>query len=227
MATTITRMAKTYIQKSNLAVIQAQLTTFGNLMAKAGDFLICKKVNEEIDDEKLLIRKEHHTFENNYWKTEYSLGLESEQTFAETTSSSIPAQQAQTGQTNSLSGLQIGIVTQIEEDPNNQFRIKVRIPTISESGEGVWARLATLFAGNEMGSFFIPNVNDEVIVGCLGNNPDTPIILGSLYSSQNAMPFPIDKENYTKAFVTKEGTKIQLDDEKKSVELSTKKEINF
>lgn len=223
LTSTMTRMANTFLKRSNHAVIQGELSTFGNLEAKAGDFLICNKVNKEIDKKKLLIRKEYHTFENASWKTEYTFGVESEQSFTETNSPSIPAQQAQTGQTNSVSGLQIGVVTQIEEDPDNQFRIKVRIPTLSESGEGVWARLANVFSGNEMGSFFIPNVNDEVIVGCLGNNPDTPIILGSLYSSQNAMPFPIEKENYTKAFVTKEGTKIQLDDEKKSIELSTKK----
>jgi phage baseplate assembly protein gpV len=220
---TMTRMANTFLKRSNHAVIQGELSTFGNLEAKAGDFLSCNKVNKEIDKKKLLISKEYHTFENACWKTEYTLGVESEQSFTETNSPSVPAQQAQTGQTNSVSGLQIGVVTQIEEDPDNQFRIKVRIPTLSENGEGVWARLANVFAGNEMGSFFIPNVNDEVIVGCLGNNPDTPIILGSLYSSQNAMPFPIAKENYTKAFVTKEGTKIQMDDEKKSIELSTKK----
>ncbi|BEV04671.1 phage baseplate assembly protein V [Chryseobacterium gambrini] len=223
LTSTMTRMANTFLKRSNHAVIQGELSTFGNLEAKAGDFLICNKVDKEIDKKKLLIRKEYHTFENASWKTEYTLGVESEQSFTETNSPSVPAQQAQTGQTNSVSGLQIGVVTQIEEDPDNQFRIKVRIPTLSESGEGVWARLANVFSGNEMGSFFIPNVNDEVIVGCLGNNPDTPIILGSLYSSQNAMPFPIEKENYTKAFVTKEGTKIQLDDEKKSIELSTKK----
>lgn len=223
LTSTMTRMANTFLKRSNHAVIQGELSTFGNLEAKAGDFLICNKVNKEIDKKKLLIRKEYHTFENASWKTEYTLGVESEQSFTEINSPSIPAQQAQTGQTNSVSGLQIGVVTQIEEDPDNQFRIKVRIPTLSESGEGVWARLANVFSGNEMGSFFIPNVNDEVIVGCLGNNPDTPIILGSLYSSQNAMPFPIEKENYTKAFVTREGTKIQLDDEKKSIELSTKK----
>ncbi|SIS70457.1 phage baseplate assembly protein V [Chryseobacterium gambrini] len=223
LTSTMTRMANTFLKRSNHAVIQGELSTFGNLEAKAGDFLICNKVNKEIDKKKLLIRKEYHTFENASWKTEYTFGVESEQSFTEINSPSVPAQQAQTGQTNSVSGLQIGVVTQIEEDPDNQFRIKVRIPTLSESGEGVWARLANVFSGNEMGSFFIPNVNDEVIVGCLGNNPDTPIILGSLYSSQNAMPFPIEKENYTKAFVTKEGTKIQLDDEKKSIELSTKK----
>lgn len=223
LTSTMTRMANTFLKRSNHAVIQGELSTFGNLEAKAGDLLICNKVNKEIDKKKLLIRKEYHTFENASWKTEYTFGVESEQSFTEINSPSVPAQQAQTGQTNSVSGLQIGVVTQIEEDPDNQFRIKVRIPTLSESGEGVWARLANVFSGNEMGSFFIPNVNDEVIVGCLGNNPDTPIILGSLYSSQNAMPFPIEKENYTKAFVTKEGTKIQLDDEKKSIELSTKK----
>lgn len=223
LTSTMTRMANTFLKKSVHAVIQGNITTFGNLEAKAGDFLICNKISKEIDQKKLLISKEFHTFENASWKTEYTLGLESVQSFTETNSPSIPAQQAQTGQTNSVSGLQIGVVTQIEEDPDNQFRIKVRIPALSENGEGVWARLANVFSGNEMGSFFIPNVDDEVIVGCLGNNPDTPIILGSLYSSQNAMPFPIEKENYTKAFVTKEGTKIQLDDEKKSIELSTKK----
>ncbi|EJL75848.1 phage baseplate assembly protein V [Chryseobacterium populi] len=223
LASTMTRMVKASLQRSNHAVIQAQVTTFGNLEAKIGDFLSCNKVNQEIDHKKLLISKELHTIENACWKTEYTLGMETEQTFAENSSPSIPAQQAQTGQTNFVSGLQIGIVTQIEEDPDNQFRIKVRIPTLSESGEGVWARLATLFAGNEMGGYFIPNVNDEVIIGCLGNNPDTPVILGSLHSSQNPMPFPVEKENYTKGIVTKEGTKIQLDDQKKSIELSTKK----
>jgi uncharacterized protein involved in type VI secretion and phage assembly len=94
---------------------------------------------------------------------------------------------------------------------------------LSENGEGVWARLATLNASADMGSYFLPDVNDEVIVGCLGNNPDTPVILGSLYSSTKAMPFPIAAENYTKGFVTKEGTRIIMDDEKKSIEISTKK----
>jgi uncharacterized protein involved in type VI secretion and phage assembly len=119
--------------------------------------------------------------------------------------------------------LQIGVVVQIEEDPNNEFRIKVRIPALSENGEGVWARLATLNASSEMGSYFIPNVDDEVILGCLGNNPDTPVILGSLYSSAKPMPFPIESDNFKKGFVTKEGTQIILDDEKKAIELSTKK----
>ena len=220
---TVTRLADAFLKKSSHTVIQGELLTFGNLEAKAGDFLSLNKVNKEIDKKKLLIRKEHHIFENGSWKTEYTFGTETEQSFIETNFPSVPAQQAQTGQANSVSGLQIGVVTQIEEDPDKQFRIKVRIPTLSEKGEGIWARLANVFSGNKMGSFFIPDVNDEVIVGCLGDNPDTPVILGSLYSPEIEMPFPVQKENYIKGLVTKEGTTIQLDDDKKSIELSTKK----
>jgi phage baseplate assembly protein gpV len=220
---TYQRIADAIVQKSILAAFSGKVSTFGNLTAKAGDFIAFNKVNPDIDKETLLIVQEVHTIENGCWRTEYGFGLESEKSFSENTTTGVNNSNAQVGQSNTINGLQIGVVTQIEEDPNNQFRIKVRLPMLSEKGEGVWARLATLYASNEMGSFFIPNVNDEVIVGCLGNNPDTPIVLGSLYSSKNKAPFPIAKENYIKGFVTKEGTKVILDDEKKVIELSTKK----
>lgn len=220
---TLKRMAESILTKSIIQTTNGKVETFGNLEAQAGDYIKCKKVNEKIDDVLLLITAEQHSIAKGCWKTEYTFGLESEQTFAESAVKQSPSPQAQIGQNNSINGLQIGVVTQIEEDPNNEFRIKVRIPILSEKGEGVWARLATLNASKEMGSYFIPSVGDEVILGCLGNNPDTPIVLGSLYSSANKMPFPIAKENYVKGFVTKEGTKIILDDEKKFIELSTKK----
>ncbi|MEO8516522.1 MAG: phage baseplate assembly protein V [Flavobacterium sp.] len=225
---TVDRIAKAILVKSNIAAINGRVTTFGNLKAKVGDYIGFNKVNPDIDtsDDKpkpLLITQETHTIEGGCWKTEYGFGLESEKSFTENTTPGTNNGHAEVGQSNKINGLQIGVVTQIVEDPNNQFRIKVRMPVLSESGEGVWARLATLNASNEMGSYFIPSIGDEVIVGCLGNNPDTPIILGSLYSSTKSMPFPIKEENYLKGFVTKEGTRIIMDDEKKSIELSTKK----
>lgn len=225
---TLDRIANTILVKSNIASITGRVTTYGNLLAKIGDYISFNKVNPQIDStddapKPLLITEEVHTIENGCWKTEYAYGLESERSFTENTTAGLNNAHAEIGQSNAVNGLQIGVVTQIIEDPNNQFRIKVRIPLLSESGEGVWARLATLNASNEMGSYFIPSINDEVIVGCLGNNPDTPIILGSLYSSTKSMPFPIAEENYLKGFVTKEGTKIIMDDEKKSIELSTEK----
>lgn len=222
------RIANAILIKSFMASITGKVTTYGNLKAKVGDYIGFNKVNTDIDTTEdkprpLLITQETHTIEGGCWKTEYAFGLESEKSFTENTTAGTNNGHAEVGQSNKVNGLQIGVVTQIVEDPNNQFRIKVRMPLLSEKGEGVWARLATLNASNEMGSYFIPSIGDEVIVGCLGNNPDTPIILGSLYSSTKIMPFPIAEQNYLKGFVTKEGTKIIMDDEKKSIELSTKK----
>lgn len=220
---TIKTITDAILKKSIHTCITGKVKTFGNVKAGIGDYLVLNKVNDAIDGKKVLISGELHIIENGCWRTEYTLGLESEKAFSENANKQSANPQALIGQTNLVSGLQIGIVMQIEEDPKKEYRIKVRIPALAESGNGVWARLATLNGSTAMGSFFIPNVNDEVILGCLGNNPDTPIILGSVYSSAIKPPYEIKKENYIKAFVTKEGTKIELDDEKKVIELSTKR----
>lgn len=219
---TVNIMTDAILKKSNHTVLSGKVSTFGNMEAGIGDYIVLNKVNEAIDGQKILISGELHTIENGCWRTEYTFGLESAETFANNINVNNSATQTQTGQTNMINGLLIGVVLQIEEDPKGEFRIKVRIPALSENGAGVWARLATLNASADMGSFFIPNVDDEVIVGCLGGNPDTPVILGSLYSSAKTPPYEIQKENFIKAFVTKEGTKLEFDDEKKQIELSTK-----
>lgn len=220
---TVKSITDAILKKSTHTSITGKVKTFGNMEAGIGDYLVLNKVNDAIDGKKVLISGELHTIENGSWRTEYSVGLDSDKSFSEHANKQNSNPQAHIGQTNAVSGLQIGIVLQIEDDPLNEYRIKVRIPALAESGNGVWARLATLNGSSEMGSFFIPNVNDEVILGCLGNNPDTPVILGSLFSSAIKAPYEIKKENYIKAIVTNEGTKIELDDEKKVIELSTKK----
>ncbi|KQT17913.1 hypothetical protein ASG31_04015 [Chryseobacterium sp. Leaf404] len=217
---TLQRIADAVLAKSHIASVNGKVSTFGNLEAKIGNYLIFNKVNPEIDGKELLITGEEHIIENGCWKTEFTFGFENERSFTQNTTSGINNVQAEMGQSNSINGMQIGIVTDLE-DPDGQFRIKVRIPLLSENGEGVWARLATLNASKDMGSIFIPDVGDEVIVGCIGNNPDTPVILGSLFSSSKPMPESITQNNLIKGFTTKEGMKIRLDDDKKSIEIST------
>lgn len=219
---TLQRIADAIIARSDLAYVNGSISTFGNLEAKIGDFMTFSKVNPEIDGKPFIINAEEHKIENGCWKTEFAFGLENERSFLQNTTSGINNSQAEIGHSNLINGLQIGIVTQIDSDPNNECRIKVRIPSLSENGEGIWARLATLRASKDFGSFFVPDVGDEVIVGCLGNNPDMPIILGGLYSSANPMPFQVDSDNYKSGFVTKEKSQIIFDDEKKSIEITTK-----
>ncbi len=219
---TLSQMAKALAAKNRLAVFHGNVKTYGNLTAKYGDNLSFEKVNETIDDKPLIIYKEFHVIENGCWNTSYDFGLETNQSFAENISVTAASSTARAGQTNNVQGLQIGVVTQIEDDPKKEFRIRVRIPTIDATGDGVWARLASFQAGSKRGAFFIPEVNDEVVLGCFNNNPDTPVILGKMYSSAHEMPFPIEKENNIQGIVSREDTKIIINDKEKSVEISTK-----
>ncbi len=74
-------------------------------------------------------------------------------------------------------GVYPALVTDIK-DPDGQGRVKVALPW-SPDGDGAsyaaWARLATLMAGNGRGSWFIPDVDDEVLVGLRGRRPAAPV----------------------------------------------------
>ena len=207
--------------KNRLSSINGNVKTFGNLQANYGEYIQFEKVNKKMDAMPLLISAERHTIENGCWNTEYHYGLENNNSYTQNISNSTSLNEDRLGQSNTMQGLQIGVVTKIDGDPENQYRIKVRIPAISETGEGVWARLSSIQAGPKRGGFFIPELGDEVVLGCFNNNPDTPVILGKLYSSAHAAPYEIQEENFIQGMVSKEGTRIIIDDEKKTVEIST------
>lgn len=120
-----------------------------------------------------------------------------------------------------VSGLHVAKVTQIHDDPNGEYRVMVRMPIINNDEQGVWARVATLDAGDSRGSFFRPELDDEVIVGFLNDDPNDPVILGMLHSS--ALPSPLEPEesNNEKGFVTRSELKFLFNDEKKSIVLET------
>jgi len=120
-----------------------------------------------------------------------------------------------------VSGLMNGVVKQLDQDPDGQYRIMVTLPLMQNDAEGIWARFATYYATNGKGIFFYPEIGDEVIIGFLNSDPRYPVILGSLYSSQRTAPFEPTAENYTKAIVTNSQCKIQFDDENKIITITT------
>ncbi|MEN0006798.1 MAG: phage baseplate assembly protein V, partial [Bacteroidota bacterium] len=120
-----------------------------------------------------------------------------------------------------IPGLQIGVVTQLEEDPEGEERIKVKLPIISADEEGIWARLATLDAGNNRGTVFRPEVDDEVIVGFVQGDPRDAVILGMLHSSAKPSPIPATADNHEKGIISRSEVKILFDDEKSSLLFET------
>lgn len=120
-----------------------------------------------------------------------------------------------------LHGLHIGTVKQIESDPDSAYRILVVIPHLDENKTGIWARLSQFYTTSAAGSFFIPEVDSEVVVGFLNEDPRFPVILGGLYNAKHAPYQAIEKENSKKAILSKEKITIEFDDKDKVLTLKT------
>ena len=60
-------------------------------------------------------------------------------------------------------GVVSGVVTN-NQDPDGLGRIKVKLPRISGEDESNWARVISFMTGKDMGAFYLPEVDDEVLV---------------------------------------------------------------
>ncbi|MFK7785440.1 MAG: type VI secretion system tip protein VgrG [Crocinitomicaceae bacterium] len=120
-----------------------------------------------------------------------------------------------------IKGLHVGVVSQLEEDPDGEDRILVTIPIVDGDKQGIWCRVASLDAGENRGAFFRPEIKDEVIVGFINEDPNDPVVLGMLHSSAKPAPIVAADDNHEKGFVTRSEMKLMFDDDKISVTIET------
>ena len=162
-----------------------------------------------------------HRLGENGWITDLQFGISPKPLTSKEGVTDAPA----AGLLPGILGLQIGLVASYGDDPEQEYRVELKLPAVTQGDGTVWARLCSPDAGNKRGYFFRPEVGDEVLVGFLNNDPRYPVILGSLYSSKNAPPddfSQLSNKNINKGLVTKTGTKISfVDDDKSSVFIQT------
>lgn len=121
-------------------------------------------------------------------------------------------------------GIVIGVVSNLKDDAS-LGRIKVRYPHLGNV-ESDWARLSSPMAGSQRGTFFRPEVGDEVLVAFEHGDPRRPYILGSLWSQEDRPP-PDDGDqggNNWRFIRSRSGHIILLDDTpgKEKIELIDK-----
>jgi len=128
---------------------------------------------------------------------------------------------------NGLGGLWHGVapaLVQSIEDPEGIGRIKVKLPwppdQANESDE-VWARMATMFDGADRGSWFLPEIDDEVLVAFLFGNPEQPFIIGGMWNGVDGPPEAANHsaENNIKLLRSRNGVMVTFDDSSGSEKL--------
>ena len=121
----------------------------------------------------------------------------------------------------SIHGLQIGKVVQLQNDPDGDDRILVKIPTLDNDGQGIWTRVASLDAGSKRGAFFRPEIDDEVIIGFINDDPRHAIMLGMLNSSAKPAPVTAQDANDEKGFTTRSNMQLYFNDKTKTIKIKT------
>jgi len=123
-----------------------------------------------------------------------------------------------------LFGLVVGVVTN-NQDPDKLGRVKVRFPWLSDSEESHWARLAVLMGGKDRGTYFLPEVDDEVLVAFEHGDARFPYVLGALWNGKDAPPATNgDGKNNLRLIKSRSGHLIKLNDEdgKETIEIIDK-----
>jgi len=125
-----------------------------------------------------------------------------------------------------LNGVVTGIVADIK-DPENLGRVKLLFPWLAEEKEetvhieddedrahSYWARVATLMAGKNRGTFIIPEMGDEVLVAFEHGQIDRPVVIGMLWNSEDQPPEKMDEKgkNDIRAIHTRSGHKVVFND---------------
>ncbi len=113
-----------------------------------------------------------------------------------------------------LYGVYPALVTDVQ-DPDNQGRVQIKLPFVEESDGSsalAWARLATMMAGADRGTWFIPEVNDEVLVAFTAGDPRRPVVIGALWNGVDNPPETMDSANNVRSVTSRSGHKLTFDD---------------
>jgi len=203
--------------RSRLAKIRGRARFTGFSGIKPADTLKLSGVGDRFNG-KAFVTAVRQEIGDGTWETQVQFGLDPKRyVFLHNDINEAPS----AGLVGAIRGLQIGIVVQLESDPDGQDRILVRVPVIDSAGQGIWTRIASLDAGNERGAFFMPEIGDEVIVGFINDDPRHPVVLGMLHSSNKPAPISPADNNNEKGFTTRSKMHLSFNDDTKTIVIDT------
>ncbi|HEX3034036.1 MAG TPA: phage baseplate assembly protein V [Thermodesulfobacteriota bacterium] len=112
-----------------------------------------------------------------------------------------------------INGVTAGIVTN-NQDPDGLGRVKIKFPWLSDNNESDWVKIATLMAGGERGSFFLPEVGEEVLVAFEHGDINHPYVIGALWNGQAKPPETnSDGQNNIRKIKSRSGHEIIFNDD--------------
>jgi len=110
----------------------------------------------------------------------------------------------------------IGIVTD-NKDPSKLGRVKVKMPILSDQDTSFWVPIIMIGAGKNRGWFFIPEVEDEVLIMFEQGDVNRPLVVGALWGGKDKPPEKNPGANPRRVIKSRQGSKITFDDEEMKI----------
>lgn len=202
-----------YTLRNHLLRTAGRVRIQGKAAVKPGNLITLAGVGDRFNGNVFVTGVMHH-YEGG-WQTDIQFGWRDDWFYKKEDVMNKPA----SGLLPGVNGLQIGVVLDVDDkEEGGQYRVKVHVPVITSGNEGIWARVATLDAGDSRGVYFRPQVSDEVVLGFLNDDPREAVILGCLHSKDSKKsPLPEEEGKLQYGFVTKEKMKLIFDDSNKRI----------
>ncbi len=134
---------------------------------------------------------------------------------------------------NRIFGVVVGqVVNNYDESMPGRVCVSVTVRD-SEANELKWARIAAPFGGSKWGSYFLPEVGDQVLLVFEGGNIEKPYVIGCVQKDNDSfLKKAVDEHNQFKKIQTKNGNTIFFEDnvegegEKDKIKILTAKEMH-
>lgn len=154
----------------------------GNPKLKAGTAVSVSVVADEFAGGYTLTHT-RHVFDQDGYRTHLEVSGRQERSILGLTSMA-GSNGGSAGASSKIFGVVVGIVTD-NNDPDKLGRVKVKFPWLADDYESFWSRLVQLGAGPDSGGMFIPEVDDEVLVGFEHGDISRPYVIGGLWNGKD------------------------------------------
>ena len=185
VAAEATAIAEGMRNDAGRAFVRAEGLSEGNPGIKAGYEITVTGVGTRFSG-KYRVSSAIHTYKDGRYQTHFTISGRHPHTLAHLLS----GDNGQGPERGLIQGVVPALVTNLS-DPDDLGRVKVKFSWMGAPDtevESFWVRIAAPMAGAARGMFYLPEVNDEVLVAFEHGDPHRPYIVGSLWSQTDAPP---------------------------------------
>ena len=176
-------IAEGTLDKINSSFVQAEGVAIGAPQIMPGKKATLDGIGATFNGDYMITSAEH-VYSNSVFETTFTVTGLSTNTFTELLNRQEPMKR--------WNGVYPGLVTN-NEDPDNLNRAKVLLPWMGEEFESHWARITAPSAGKERGFYFLPEIDDEVLVAFEHGDITKPYIIGSLWNGKDKTASPLSE----------------------------------